>query len=29
MIIFAKRCISDDYGGFILLFVHPASTHKK
>ena len=25
MIIFAKICISDDYKGFILLFVHPAS----
>lgn len=24
MIIFAKICISDDYRGFILLFVHPA-----
>ena len=24
MIIFAKICISDDYKGFILLFVHPA-----
>ena len=25
MIIFAKICISDDYRGFILLFVHPAN----
>ena len=25
MIIFAKICISDDYNGFILLFVHPAT----
>ena len=24
IIIFAKICISDDYNGFILLFVHPA-----
>ena len=24
MIIFAKICISNDYKGFILLFVHPA-----
>ena len=29
MIIFAKICISDDYRGFILLFVHPASSNKK
>ena len=29
LIIFAKICISDDYRGFILLFVHPASSNKK
>ena len=28
MIIFAKICISDDYRGFILLFVHPADFYK-
>ena len=27
MIIFAKICISDDYRGFILLFVHLASLY--
>ena len=28
MIIFAKICISNDYRGFILLFVHPAEKEK-
>ena len=28
MIIFAKICISDDYRGFILLFVHPACLYR-